>query len=88
MYHILPYSYNKARQLNVNIYPSKKPGKKIDVYKNNNYICSIGALGYNDYPTYMRDKGREYANKRRYLYYQRHKNDSSLAGKYAKEILW
>ena len=37
MYHILPYSYNKARQLNVNIYPSKKPGKKIDVYKNNNY---------------------------------------------------
>ena len=32
MYHILPYSYNKARELGVNIYPSKKPGKKIDVY--------------------------------------------------------
>ena len=88
MYHILPYSYNKARQLNVNIYPSKKPGKKIDVYKNNNYICSIGALGMGDYPTYLRDKGVEYAQKRRYLFHKRFQNQTSLAGKYAKEILW
>ena len=87
-YHILPYSYNKARQLGDQIYPSKKKNKKIDVYKNNEYICSIGFLGMNDYATYLRDKGLEYANKRRYLYHQRHKNDLSLAGIYARKILW
>ena len=42
----------------------------------------------NDYATYLRYKGFEYANKRRYLYHQRHKNDSSLAGIYARKILW
>ena len=86
MYHILPYSYNKARELGVEIKPSTRKDKKIDVYKNNNYICSIGKIEMYDYPTYLRDKGVEYANKRRYLYYIRHRNDSSLAGKYAKEI--
>ena len=40
----------------------------MDVFKNNNYICSIGAVGYNDYTTYLRDKGLEYARKRRFLY--------------------
>ena len=29
MYHILPYSYNKARQLGVQIYPSKKKIRKL-----------------------------------------------------------
>ena len=88
MYHILPYSYNKAKELGVEIKPSTRKNKKIDIFKNNNYICSIGQLGYNDYPTYIRDKGVEYANKRRYLYNIRHRNDESLAGKYAKKILW
>ena len=88
MYHISPYSYNRARQLNVEIRPSTHKGKKIDVFKNNNYICSIGALGYNDYTTYLRDKGLEYAKKRRFLYRKRHQNDKSVAGFYAREILW
>ena len=35
MYHILNYSYTKAKQLNVDIKPSTKTNKKIDVYKNN-----------------------------------------------------
>ena len=41
-----------------------------------------------DYPTYLKYNGLEYANRRKYLYHLRHKNDSSPAGKYAKEILW
>ena len=53
MYKITDYSYTKAKQLNVDIKPSKTKGKKIDVFKNDNFITSIGAIGYNDYPTYI-----------------------------------
>ena len=88
MYHILPYSYNKAKELGVEIKPSTRKNKKIDIFKNNNYICSIGQIGMADYPTYLRDKGVEYANKRKYLFHKRFQNQTSLASEYAKKILW
>ena len=73
------------------ITPSTRKGKKIDVYKNGDYIASIGALGMNDYPTYIKKNGVDYANKRRALYHQRHKKDlnkANSAGYYAYNILW
>ena len=90
MYSILPYSYNKAKILGVSIIPSSHKRKKIDVYKNNKYIDSIGALGMKDYPTYMKENGLEYANKRRKLYHLRHKKDNIIGtnGWYALNILW
>ena len=66
-----------------------KRDKKIDVYKNNKKIGSVGALGYKDYPTYIKQKGLVYANKRRDLYKIRHKNDiGSGNGKLAYQLLW
>ena len=47
-YHISNYSFAKAKLLNVDIKPSKYKNKKIDVYKNNIFICSIG--DYKNYP--------------------------------------
>ena len=91
MYQIKDYSYNKAKLLNVTIKPSTRKGKKIDVYKNNSYIASIGAINYNDYPTYVQKNGNEYANKRRLLYHKRHRKDlnkPNSAGYYAYNILW
>ena len=91
MYQIKEYSYNKAKLLNVTIKPSTRKNKKIDVYKNNNYIASIGALGMNDYPTYIKKNGIEYANQRKKLYKQRHKKDlnkPNSPGYYAYNILW
>ena len=90
MYNILPYSYNQANRLGVQISPSKKKGKKIDVFENGKFICSIGALGMYDYPTYIELKGKEYANERRKLYHMRHKKDNVIgtAGWYALRILW
>ena len=84
MYKITDYSYKKAKELGVEIKPSKSKNKKIDVYKNNNKIASVGAIGYNDYPTYIKEKGLEYANKRKKLYHERHKHDNKPNGKYAK----
>jgi hypothetical protein len=88
MYKITDYSYKKAKELGVEIKPSKSKNKKIDVYKNNNKIASVGAIGYNDYPTYIKEKGLEYANKRKKLYHERHKHDTKPNGKYAKALLW
>jgi hypothetical protein len=42
VYKITNYSYKKAEENDLNIVPSKKKNKKIDVYKNGEYIASIG----------------------------------------------
>jgi hypothetical protein len=91
MYHITEYSKQQAKKLNVNIKPSTNPNKKIDVFQNNKKIATIGDIRYNDYPTYMISKGKEYANSRRRLYRIRHKNDMNKIGSngyYANKILW
>jgi len=92
MYKILPYSYIKARILGVKIKPSKNPLKKIDVYDwNNQYICSIGARNYMDFPTLLKTKGKETALKHRNNYIKRHHKDIKKIGSrgyYAGHILW
>jgi hypothetical protein len=91
MYNISKYSYQQAKRLGVEIYPSDKKNKKIDVYKNGKYIVSIGDDRYNDYPYYLSKYGKEYANYRRDLYWIRHNKDIynyGSAGYYAARILW
>ena len=89
MYHITKYSYDQAKKLNVEIKPSTNKKKKIDDFKNNNKIASIGAIGYLDYPTFIIKKGLSYANERRKLYKERHKKDlKSHNGFNANKILW
>ena len=43
-YKITNYSYNQAKKLNVEIKPSTNKKKKIDVFKDNKKIASIGAI--------------------------------------------
>lgn len=90
-YHITNYSYKKAKQLGVKIIPSNNKTKKIDIYKNNKKIASIGALGMNDYPTYILKKGIKFAKTRRRLYKIRHQKDRLIKntnGWYADKLLW
>ena len=90
-YKITPYSYQAAKRLNVNIYPSKRQGKKIDVYKNGRYIASIGAAGYMDFPNIVKRYGTQEGLRRRKLYRIRHAaniNNPGTAGYYAARILW
>jgi hypothetical protein len=91
MYRITEYSKKQAKKLNVEIKPSKNKKKKIDVIKKNKLFASIGSINYNDYPTYIKTKGLNFANERRRLYKLRHKNDlnkKDSAGYYANKILW
>jgi hypothetical protein len=90
-YKISDYSYKKAKLVGVEIKPSSNPKKKIDVFKNGLRICSIGATGYNDYPSYLQNEGSEVANEHKTRYYQRHHKDISrlgTAGWYAWTLLW
>ncbi|MSP70536.1 MAG: hypothetical protein EXR20_09705 [Bacteroidetes bacterium] len=90
-YSIKQYTKNKAKQLGVEVKPSKVKGKKIDVFKNGKKLVSVGALGYSDYPTYITEKGKEFADKRRTLYKIRHKKDKDVKGTkgyYADKLLW
>ena len=79
-YKITNYTKDKAKKLGVEVKVSKVKGKKLDVFKDGKKIASVGALGYSDYPTYIKDKGKDYADKRRTLYKIRHKKDKDVKG--------
>ena len=99
-YSITKYTYNKAKQFGVLVKPSTNKTKKIDVYKkgkglkNGNTlikVASVGAAGMNDYPTYMKKNGIQYAKTRRRLYKIRHNKDRKTRGTpgwYADKLLW
>jgi hypothetical protein len=89
-YKITDYSYNQAKKLNVEIKPSTNKKKKIDVYKNDKKIATIGAIGFLDYPNYLKEDKNK-AEVRRKLYKQRHEKDrhkKGTAGYFASNILW
>ena len=91
MYKITQYSKAKAKKLGVTIKTATNKKKKIDVFKDGKKIASIGASGYGDYPTFLKTKGKEYADKRRSLYKKRHEKDRNVLksnGYYADRILW
>ena len=76
-YKIKKLQYQKAKKLGVEIKPSKLKGKKIDVFKNDKKIASIGAIGYGDFATFKQTKGNEFALKRQKAYKKRHQKYKS-----------
>jgi lipopolysaccharide assembly outer membrane protein LptD (OstA) len=90
-YQITTFTKNRAEKLNVDIKPSTDKKKKIDVYKNNIKIASVGAISYSDYPTYLKSHGIKYAKERRRQYHMRHRKDENVVGSngyYAALLLW
>jgi hypothetical protein len=91
MYNITPYTYKQAKRLHLEVKPSTNKTKKIDVYKKDKKIASVGAYGMNDYPTYMKKNGLKYAKTRRRLYKIRHESDRHIKwsnGWLADKLLW
>jgi len=92
-YNITDYSYKQASKLGVQIKPSTNKNKKIDVFKEGKKITSIGGNPsvYSDYSTYVKTKGKNYADKRRKLYKLRHEKDRQVIGSrgyFSDKILW
>ena len=84
-YVITKYTYDKAKEIGLTVKVSKFPLKKLDVYKNNIYLASIGDSRYNDYPHYCIIYNKEYGDKRKLLYRNRHKLNADV--KYSKQWL-
>ena len=90
-YQIKPAQRARAKAIGVTIKPSNNKGKKLDVFKNDKKVASIGALGMSDYETYRKTKGDKYANKRRKAYKSRHQKTRTKVGSpsyYSDKILW
>jgi len=91
MYTILPYTKQQAKKIGVMVKPSTDSKKKVDVFQDGNKVASIGAIGYKDYPTFLKEDGKAVAEERRRLYHIRHKKDAAKKGSpgyYASLLLW
>ena len=90
MYDITSYSKKRAKELGVEIKPSSNKNKKIDVFKDNKKIASIGASGYGDYGSYLKTKGKAFADKKQKGYLARTKWCAKPGSNcyYARELLW
>ena len=90
-YKILNAQKLNSKKLGVVIKPSKNASKKIDVFKNDKKVATIGDVNYGDYHTYIKTKGREFAVKRKTAYKARHSKTMGKVGSasyYANKIIW
>ena len=98
-YIIRNWTKEQAKKINVNVYPANDNRHKLEVYdKNNNLLAKIGAIGYLDYAQYLDMEKADIisegsADKRRKLYYLRHKKEKGFYDPYskswlAKTLLW
>ena len=74
----------KAKRLGVEVKPSTRKNKKLDVYKNGRKVATIGDKRYEDFNTHKDEK-------RRQLYKKRHENTRHVRGSpsyYSDRILW
>jgi len=90
-YKILPRTFQQAKLLGLVVKPSMKKTKKIDVYKDDKLIGSVGGKGYKDYAYYLKDDGKKVADEKRRLYKLRHEKDRMVVGSngwLADKLLW
>ena len=88
MYEILPHTFKQAEKIGVVIKPSRYAKYKIDIFdKQGNYLYSGGDPKYSDYSHYIQTHGKEYADERKRLYANRHRNET-IRGKLIKFLLW
>jgi len=90
-YRITSYTRARARAIGVVVKVAKNQKKKLDVFRGGKKVATIGARGMGDYPTFIRTKGQEFANKRRKAYKSRMAKNRKIVrsnGWYADKLLW
>ena len=74
----------QAKKINVDVEYSKNKDKKLDVYKNDKKVASIGAKGYSDFIQHKDPERR----KRYKARHQKYRNIKGTKSYYADKILW
>tara|TARA_R110002167_G_scaffold297003_1_gene501363 strand:+ start:89 stop:376 length:288 start_codon:yes stop_codon:yes gene_type:complete len=92
-YEITEHSYRKAKELNVDLLPAENKHKKIGIWKNDKWLCDVGAKNYLDFPTLlkMEEDGElpsGHAHNKRRQYKIRHKYDRGETSFWTNKILW
>jgi len=80
-----------AKRIGVTVKPSMVKNKKLDVFKDGKKVASVGDIRYKDFHLYTKEKGKEFAEKRRRLYKIRHEKTRKKVGSnsfYADKLLW
>lgn len=83
-YKITPHTLKRAKELGVEVKPSKLKNKKIDVFKDGKKVASIGDIRYTDFATTGNKEQRR-------LYRIRHKKEKDKIGTpgwLALNLLW
>jgi hypothetical protein len=90
-YQITSRQRANARRIGVKIKPSTVKGKKLDVFKGDKKVASIGALGMMDFDKWKAKEGIEKAKKRQKAFKSRFSKQRVKVGTpayYADQILW
>lgn len=80
-----------AKKIGVSVKPSMVKNKKLDVFKDGKKVASVGDIRYKDFHLYTKEKGKEFAEKRKKLYRMRHAKNIKVVGSkgyYANALLW
>ena len=75
----------------MNVLPSTRKGKKLDVFVGGKKVASIGETRYPDYREYIATHGQAYADKRRKAFLDRTRRFEKMPGTpgwYARKFLW
>lgn len=87
-YQISEYSLEKAKTLGVELRPSNTKMKTIDIYKNDEFVCSIGNKRYLDFPALVDKFGMNVACDKRREYKIRHKYSKGEVAFFTNKIIW
>ena len=80
--------YEEAELLRIEIRPSENRRKLIDVYKDGEYYCSIGAQNFVYYNELVEREGIDFATRKKEKILARYKNDCTLQTLYMLRLLW
>jgi hypothetical protein len=90
-YQITSRQRSNAKRIGVKIKPSTVKGKKVDVFKGDKKVASIGALGMKDFDLWKKSEGIEKAKARQKAFKSRFQKQRTKVGTpayYADQILW
>ena len=87
-YVISEEQYEMARDLMIEIRPSENKRKLIDVLRDNNYFCSVGANNFKYFRELCETVGLLEANIKKSKILSRYKNSCSLEVLYMIKLLW